>query len=197
MGYARNVVAFPFYLLALLFHLLTALFTVIAQKIAGDESEPARRHEAVSLATIAVLAIATVTAWVASNPPVIDRSRLIPQQPMDYRGAKAEFAPEQTVWVKSMIRLTACTFAEKAVRHHLKPSPVGFAPCGDGGGVQTVLDDNLIDVVVSGVASIGEKTERPFKVTLQHYPPSTDEDGFLVLAIDLDSDGVLASGGAI
>jgi hypothetical protein len=191
MGYARNIVAFPFYLLALLFHLLTALFTAIAQKIAGDESEPSRWHEAVSLVTIAVL----TTAWVASNPPLVDRSRLTPQQPIDYRGTKVEFTPEQTVWVKSTIRLTACTFAEKAVRHHLEPSPVGFAPCGDGGGVQTVLDDNLIDVVVSGVATVGEKIERPFRVTLQHNPPSTDEDGFVVMAIDLDRDAVLASGG--
>jgi hypothetical protein len=50
--------------------------------------------------------------------------------------------------------------------------------------------------VVSGVATIGEKIERPFTVTLQHYPPSTDEDGFLILAIDLGSDGVMAFGGA-
>lgn len=196
MSYARNAVAFPFYLLALLFHLLTALFTVIAQKIAGDESEPSRRTEAVSLATTAVLAIVAVPAWVASNPPAIDWSRLTPQQPMDYRAAKAGFTPEQTVWVKPRIRLTACTFAEKAVRHLLEPMPVGFKPCGDGGGVRTVLDDNLIDVVVSGVATIGEKTERPFTVTLQHNPPSTDEDGFVVMAIDIGSDGVLASGGA-
>jgi hypothetical protein len=196
MGYARNVVAFPFYVLALVFHLLTALFTAIAQKIAGDESEPSRRHEAVSLVTIAVLMIAATTAWVASNPPAIDWSRLTPQQPMDYRGAKAGFTPEQTVWVKSVIRLTACTFAEKAVRHRLEPMPVGFAPCGDGGAVKTALGDNLIDAVVSGVATIGEKIERPFTVTLQHYPPSTDEDGFLILAIDLGSDGVMAFGGA-
>ncbi len=196
MGYARNVVAYPFYLLAMLFHLLTALFTVIAQKIAGDESEPPRRREAVSLAIVAVLVIAAMTAWVALNPPLVNWSRLIPQPPLDFRGAKTEFTPKQQGWVKSMIRLTACTFAEKAVRHRLEPTPVGFAPCGDGGGVQTVLDDNLIDVVVSGVAIVGEKTERPFTVTLQHYPPSTDEDGFVVMGIDLGSDGVLASGGA-
>ena len=196
MGYARNVVAFPFYVLALIFHLLTALFTAIAQKIAGDESEPSRRQEAVSVVTIAVLMMAATTAWVASNPPATDWSRLTPQQPMDYRGAKAGFTPEQTLWVKPRIRMTACTFAEKAVRHRLEPMPVGFAPCGDGGGVQTVLDDNLIDVVVSGVATVDEKVERPFTVTLQHYPPSTDEDGFLVLGIDLGSDRVMASGGA-
>ncbi len=192
MSYARNAVAFPFYLLALLFHLLTALFTVIAQKIAGDESEPPQRYVTVSLVALAVLAISAVTAWVALNPPVADWSRLVPQQPVDYRGAKAEFAPEQAGWVKSVIRLTACTFAERAVRHRLEPVPVGFAPCGDGGGVQTKLDDNLIDVVVSGVATVGE-IKRPFRVTLQHYPPSIDEDGFLVIAINLDTGGALAS----
>jgi hypothetical protein len=196
MGYARNIVAFPFYLLAMVFHLLTALFTVIAQKIAGDESEPSRLREAVSVATIAVVAIAATTAWFASNPPEVDWSRLTPQHPMDYRGAKASFEPGQMPWVKSIIRQTACTFAEKAVRHRLEPTPVGFAPCGDGGGIQTVLDDNLIDVVVSGVAVIDEKTERPFRVTLQHYPPSIDEDGFLLLTIDLDTDGIQVSGGA-
>jgi hypothetical protein len=196
MGYARNVVAFPFYVLALVFHLLTALLTAIAQKIAGDESEPSRRQEAASLVTVAVLAIVAVPAWVASNPPAIDWSRLTPKQPMDYRAAKAGFTPEQMVWVRSLIRLTACTFAEKAVRHRVEPMPVGFAPCGDRGGIQTILADNLIDVVVSGVATIGEKIERPFKVTLQHYPPSIDEDGFLIIAIDLDTDGVQVSGGA-
>lgn len=196
MGYARNILAFPFYLLAMLFHLLTALFTAIAQKIAGDESELSRRNQAVPLATIAALAIAATTAWIASIPPTVDWSRLTPQQPMDYRGAKVSFEPGQMAWVKSTIRQTACTFAEKAVRHRLDPTPVGFAPCGDGGGIKTVLDDNLIDVVVSGIAIVGEKTERPFRVTLQHYPPSTDEDGFLVLAIDLGSASVLASGGA-
>jgi len=115
---------------------------------------------------------------------------------MDYRGAKVSFEPGQMAWVKATIRQTACTFAEKAVRHRLEPTPVGFAPCGDGGGIQTILDDNLIDVVVSGVATVGQKIARPFTVTLQHYPPSVDEDGFVVLAIDLGSDGVQVSGGA-
>jgi hypothetical protein len=195
MGYVRNVVALPFYLLAMVFHLLTALFTVVAQKIAGDESEPPRRQTA-SLVTIAVIAIAAATAWFASISPTVDWSRLTPQAPMDYRGAKVSFEPGQMAWVKSIIRQTACTFAEKAVRHRLEPTPVGFAPCGDGGGIQTVLDDNLIDVVVSGVAVIGEKTERPFRVKMQHYPPSIDEDGFLILTIDLDTDGIQLSGGA-
>jgi hypothetical protein len=195
MGYVRNVVAFPFYLLAMVLHLLTAFFTVVAQKIAGDESEPPRRQTA-SLVTIAVIAIAAVTAWFASNPPAVDWSRLTPQAPMDFSGAKASFEPGQMAWVKSIVRQTACILAEKAVRHRLEPTPVAFAPCGDGGGIQTVLDDNLIDVVVSGVAIINEKTERPFRVTMQHYPPSIDEDGFLVLTIDLDTDGIQVSGGA-
>jgi hypothetical protein len=195
MGYARNVVAYPFYLLAMVFHLLTALFTVVAQKIAGDEPEPPRRHTA-SLVTIAVIAIAATTAWVASTPPAVDWSRLTPQHAMDFRGAKVSFEPKQMARVKSMVRQTACIFAEKAVRYRLEPTPVGFAPCGDGGGIQTVLNDNLIDVVVSGVTIIGEKTERPFRVTMQHYPPSVDEDGFLILTIDLDTDGIQVSGGA-
>jgi hypothetical protein len=195
MGYIRNVVAFPLYLLAMVLDLLTAFFTAVAQKIAGDEPEPPRRQTA-SLVTIAVIAIAAVTAWFASNPPAVDWSRLTPQAPMDFRGAKASFGPGQMASVRSIIRQTACTFAEKAVRHRLEPTPVGFAPCGDGGQIQTVLGDNLIDVVVSGVAIIDDKTERPFKVTMQHYPPSMDEDGFLVLTIDLDTDGIQVSGGA-
>jgi hypothetical protein len=50
--------------------------------------------------------------------------------------------------------------------------------------------------VVSGVAVIDEKTERPFKVTMQHYPPSIDEDGLVILSIDLDNRGIQVSGGA-
>ena len=73
--------------------------------------------------------------------------------------------------------------------------PVSFSPCG-GGAVVAALDDNLIDVVVSGIATAGA-IERPFTVTLQHYPPSTSENGFITRSIQIDTNGILVSDGAI
>jgi hypothetical protein len=114
MGYARNVVAYPFYLLAIFF-ICRRLFTAIAQQIAGDESEPSRRQRSCfGRDRRGARAIAAMTAWVASDQLSTNWSRMVPQQPMDLRGAKAEFTPDQTVWVKAMIRLSACTFAGQA-----------------------------------------------------------------------------------
>ena len=124
----------------------------------------------------------------------MDVSRFAPQAAMDYRAVKAEFTPEQLAWIKPLIRLTACIFAENAIRHKLEPMPVSFSPCG-GGAVHATLDDNLIDVVVSGIATAGA-IERPFTVTLQHYPSSTDENGFITLSIQIDTNGNLVSDGA-
>jgi hypothetical protein len=195
MGFVRSTLAFPFYVLAFVFHLLTALFTVIAQKIAGEESGPPRRKKTVSHVIVAAFVIAAAPVLVSLNPPAMDVSRLAPQAAMDYRAVKAEFTPEQLAWIKPLIRLTACIFAENAIRHKLEPMPVSFSPCG-GGAVHATLDDNLIDVVVSGIATAGA-IERPFTVTLQHYPPSTNENGFIALSIQTDTDSIPMSDGAI
>ena len=181
----RHALAFPFYLLAFVFHLLTALFTIAAQKIAGDEPGSLRRHEVLSVGTVCLVAIAAIPVGVLSRPvPTVDETRLVPQTPMDFRGAKANFTPDQIIWAKPLIRLTACIFAERVIRHQLDPAVVSFAPCGDGGNIKTTLDDNFIDVTISGTAHVGA-SERPFTVTLQHYPPSTDEDGFIATDIQI------------
>jgi hypothetical protein len=190
MGSIKRALAFPFRLVALIFHLPT----VRAKKITGNESEGS--HQAVGLAIVTVLAIVAVPGWVAMRFPARDGSRFNTQTPMDFRGAIARFTDDEMVRVKPLIRITACVFAEKAVRHRLEPMQVGFPACGERDEVQTAIGDNLIDIVVSGVATVG-KMDKPFRVTLQHYPPSTDEDGFLVTAIDVDTSGFPASEGAM
>ncbi len=182
MGSIKRALAFPFYLLTLVFHLPTVR-SIAIKKITGNESEASQ--QAVRLAIVTVLAIVAVPGLVATRLPARDWSRFNTQTPMDYRGAIAGFTADEMVRVKQLIRITACVFAENAVRHRLEPMQVSFAACGDGGDVHTTIDDNLIDIVVSGVATIGE-IGRPFRVTLQHYPPSTDEAGFLATAIDVD-----------
>jgi hypothetical protein len=193
MKLIRNTLAFPFYFVAFVLHLLCAAFTVMAQKIAGDEPETLQRHEMLSVGLVCALAIAAILVWALSRPaPAVDLTRLVPQTPMDFRGARPNFTSEQLVWAKPLIRLTACIFAERAIRHYLDPATVSFAACGDGGKIETTLDDNFIDMTVSGIAHV-EKDDRPFKVILQHYPPSTDEDGFIPTDIQINTDKIQIS----
>lgn len=137
---------------------------------------------------IAALAVSTLLVlgtfgWYQSAAHAPETSKFLVHPPMDFRGVKAGFKPEQMVWVKPLIRMMACVFAENAVRQHLEPAPVGFPSCG-GEKIKTTLGDNLIDMAVSGMATVGD-IEHPFTVILQHYPPSTDEDGFNVTAISV------------
>jgi hypothetical protein len=97
---------------------------------------------------------------------------------MDFSAAMVSYPDAQLPAIKSLIRLTACVYAERAVKQWLDPAKVAFAPCADGGENTITLADNLIDATVSGVATVGG-AQRPFTVTLQHNPPSTDDDGFI------------------
>jgi hypothetical protein len=103
--------------------------------------------------------------------------------PMDFRGAKAQFEPGQMVWVLPLIRTFGCTFAQNVVRNHLEPAVVSFDSCSSG-KIDSTLDDNLIDITVSGIAVVNG-VERTFKVTLQHYPPSTSEEGFIATSVEV------------
>ena len=81
----------------------------------------------------------------------------------------------------------ACVYAQRTIKQWLDPERIGFEPCGDGGKNTTTLADNLIDVTVSGMATVGT-AKRPFTVTLQHNPISTDEDGFITTDIQVDGE---------
>jgi hypothetical protein len=189
MGRIRRVLAFPLYFLAFVFHLLTALFTVSAQKIAGDESGPLHRSETISLVAIAVIVIAAVPAWVSANPPAVDEYLLTAHAPIGFR-IDPSFAPEQMASSIPLIRIWACILSQNAVRHALQPAPVEFAPCNNNDRIiQTTLAENLIDMTVSGVATVG-KARRNFTVTLQHNPPTVNGQGFNITAIQIDSSGI-------
>lgn len=189
MKFIRIALAFPFYCVAFAFHLLCAAFTVIAHKVAGDELGPTGRMEKVSLAVLFCAAVSAMPVWVLSRTvPELPTYRLLPQAPMDYwRDVPPGFLPEQLVWVKPLIRLTACIFAERAVRQNLVPAKVGFEPCGDGGKVQATIAENFTDATVSGVATV-DGIMRHYNVSLQHYPPSVDEWGFIATGIEIEDE---------
>jgi hypothetical protein len=183
----RRVLAFPFYLIAFVLHLLTALFTILAQKIAGDDIRTINRRDRWTNAVLCAVALCSIPAWFASRPErASDYTRLAPRPEMDFSGAVVNYSEAQLPQIKSLIRLTACIYAQRAVRQWLEPATVSFAPCADGGQNTTTLADNLIDAIVSGTATV-RNTQRPFTVTLQHNPPSTDDDGFITRDIQIDA----------
>lgn len=186
MTAARRALAFPFYLTAFILHLLTALFTIFAQKIAGDTAPPSR-HEKWAVVAVCTVALAAIPTWVASRPtPAIDYIRLAPRPPMDFSGVAVNYPEAQLPGIKSLIRLSACIYAERALRQWLEPATaISFAPCADGGENATTLADNLIDAQVSGTAMVGN-IKRPFVVALQHNPISTDDDGFITRDIKIE-----------
>jgi hypothetical protein len=132
---------------------------------------------------LAIIVPALFVFGVAWQPPE-DKSRYLVQPPMDFSGSEALFRPDQMVWVKPLIRTLGCVFAQNAVRHHLRPAAVGFAPCNLSGEIQIELDRNLIDMTVSGIATV-DGANRPFTVTLQHNPPTLNEGGFIATSIDV------------
>jgi hypothetical protein len=189
MASVRRALAFPFYLIAFVLHLLTAFFAILAQKIAGDESEPSRKTHIILISVVCVAVVSTVPLWVVTRPVTNTMLRLGLHAPIEsWRTIKPEFTPDQLVWVKPMIRISACTFAERVIRHQVEPDTVDFEPCREGGKIQTTLTDDLMDATVTGVAMI-DRQERHFIVTLQHYPPSTNEGSFIATKLQIE-DGV-------
>jgi hypothetical protein len=187
MATIRRTLAFPFYLVAFILHLLTALFTVIAQKIAGDDFETSRQANIIAIILICGASTVALTLWaIRTLETPVQTIALTPQAPMpSWRAIKTGFLPEQVVWAKPLINLTACVFAQRALRHALEPATVGFEPCGEGGKITTIVDDDYYEASVSGVALVNGK-DRAFKVALNHYPPSTSEWGFIATDIQIE-----------
>jgi hypothetical protein len=195
MNTLRRVLAAPFYLLALLFHLLCALFTWTAQCISGDNQfrEGKRISSITQCITFAFLSAMplgiTVFIGLATliyHPRETDPSRLepVPHPWQNSEFAKSDFTPAQLAAIIPQAKLVSCIFAGKAVKHRSSPSEVKLPSCG-GKDAKVVLADNLIDVTVSGIAKIAN-VDHQFTVTLQHNPPSVTEDGLIVTAIDVD-----------
>jgi hypothetical protein len=184
---AWRIVASPFYSIAFVLHLLCALFTIIAQKIAGDESGPTRGVEAFSFVVLccAMLSAVPLFSFEREDTPPDLVSLLVPQMPRpDWRSIKTGFTKDQA-WEPALIRLNACVFAERAVRHALESSSVQFDPCGDGGRIRTTIDDDFFETTVSGVARVDDKP-KAFTVTLNHYPPSVTEWGYITTGIEIE-----------
>jgi len=120
--------------------------------------------------------------WLAAHPKEPDPADLLPQAPTDWSGVKPGFTPDQMVWAIPQVKQWACVRAEMAVRYYLRPALVSFPTCGVGD--KTEIDENLINVTVSGTATIGD-VERPFTVVLEHYPSSLDMNGYIIISIDV------------
>jgi hypothetical protein len=129
---------------------------------------------------VALLGVTAVPVML-HREPATDPARLLPvARPMN----KSEFAkadPKRIGEIIPAIKLTACMFSQKTVRHHLRPAKVGFPACGTP-GMQTSISEDLIDMTVSGIADV-DGLQHPFTVTLQHNPPSVTEDGLIVTSI--------------
>lgn len=188
MDRVRQILAFPFYAVAFIFRLAMAPFILIGQKISpeGDLSRPV---DVILSVLICCAILASAPGWIIATrtePSGRLSSRLIPQGPVGgWTSIKPGFTEEELVRVKPQIRLTACIFAERAVRFQLEPSIVNFPPCGDGGQVDVAVADNFIDTTVSGDMTVNGRHQH-FVVTLQHYPTSLDEWAFIAGTIQIE-----------
>ena len=130
---------------------------------------------------VALLATSFVPVMLHKEPPT-DPARLHPVSLPMNRTEFGKADPKRIPEIIPAIKLTACLFSQKAVRHHLRPSRVSFPACGTP-GMQASISDDLIDMTVSGSADV-DGMQRPFTVVLQHNPPSTTEDGLIIIAIN-------------
>jgi hypothetical protein len=150
---------------------------------------PTRSHDMIisvpagMLFAAAMLGISAVPALIYRAPET-SSARLEPVKPMkNEEFAKAEFTPANLAAVLPNIRIVACIFSEKAVRHYVRPALVTLPSCG-ARDFHVMITENLIDITVSGVATI-ENADHPFTVVLQHNPPSVTEDGLIVTAVEV------------
>jgi hypothetical protein len=104
---------------------------------------------------------------------------------MDFSRVVVNYSEAELPEIKSLIRLSACLYAERALKQWMFPERAQFTACGDGGRNKVVVDETLIDVSVSGITFAGT-TARPFIVTLEHNPISTDEEGFITRHIHIE-----------
>jgi hypothetical protein len=141
-----------------------------------------RRSHYLALLVLLCLVGLMVAVLVLRSPENTKRYEI--SAPKDYSGVPIGFLPEQMIWAKPLIKMLGCMVAQNAVRHRLRPASVGFEPCSGNGAIQATLNDNLIDMTVSGIAKVNG-TDMLFSVVLQHYPPSTNTDDFFVMSIEI------------
>jgi hypothetical protein len=111
-------------------------------------------------------------------------ARLEPAHSMATEFERQNFTPTELAARIPQIKLVSCIFSEKALMHHLGQVNVALQSCGER-GPHVTISDSLIDIVVSGIATI-EKVDHPFTVTLEHNPISITEDGLIVTAISVE-----------
>jgi len=183
---ARRMFAGPFYLLAFIFHLLTAFFTFAAQYISGDDFK--ERGKSIPLILVAIFAVCAVavSAMLAKPKQILSADRFVIHSPSDFRGVKVGYNAEEMKRARDLIRVTACTFTEEAIRYSLRPARVSFRSCSSEADFLITISEDLIDVSVAGLTKINGATDR-FNVTLQHYPSSVDVEGFQMTAVELRS----------
>lgn len=194
---ARQILAFPFYFVAFFLHLLTAFFSVIAQKIAGDGTVPpagdrqltSDMRDMIISAMVAIAVLGGIFGILLLPTQLVppretSDARLEPVKPMkNEEFTKADFTSDRLKFVLPNLRLIACIYSEKALRHYIGPVFITLPSCGSH-DFQVAISDNLIDITVSGLATI-DNTSHPFAVTMQHNPPSVSEDGLIITSIEV------------
>jgi hypothetical protein len=147
----------------------------------ASETTMIRRSHYLGLILLLCLIGLMIAVLVVRSPEDSRRYEISAPMPQ-WRDVSTGFLPEHTAWVKPLVRATACIFAFRAVRYSLEPAKVGFDGCGDK--VSVTIDDNYYEVTVSGIAMVDGRP-RPFTATLNHYPPSTSETGFIATGIKI------------
>lgn len=181
---AREVIAFPFYLLAFVFHLLCAFFTWAGDTLAGHNQGPANRNETISVIAICAACL-TFALTALAKPEIEDQSAALAiRAPIEaWRNVPLPFTADQP-WAKSLIELNACVFAQRVVRNELNGATVQFEPCGTPAN-RVWLDAHYFEATLSGVARVNAK-ETPFKVFMNHFPPSTGLWGFVATGLEIE-----------
>lgn len=182
----RRTLASPLYLLAFMFHLLCAFFTWAAQYISGDDFK--ERDMRLPIIVIAMLSAGVII--VKSPPhdhPLSDDRLKIVGHPTEYGEVKLPYTEAEMTRVLPYLKLTACIFAQEAVRYSLRPDSVSFVACPHTSDFNIVFSQDLTDVTVSGLATV-DGLEKPFTATLQHYPTATEIDGYQTIAIKVSDE---------
>lgn len=136
-----------------------------------------------SFVSVAMLGFSIFLLFVYKLPET-DPARLKPTSPAtNAMFEKVDYSPTEVARRIPSIRLSACLFSEKVVRHYVKPALVKLPSCGSN-YFHVTIAENLIDITVSGMATI-ENNDWPFTVVFQHNPPSVTEDGLLVTSVEV------------
>ncbi|MEH2526090.1 MULTISPECIES: hypothetical protein [unclassified Bradyrhizobium] len=189
----RRAVAFPVYLLAFACHLLCMFFTWLAQYISGDDF--VHRSPWPPLGFLVAVATALLVAFVARGMSVRDDSQFELVAPVGELQKAPNYTEQELARVMPHIEMTACIFAQLALRHSLRPRNVAFLPCSNDAKFKVKFREDLGVATVAGQLEI-DGASRGFTAVLNHHPAATEIDGYRAVRLDVDGIGTFTSAAA-